>query len=159
VEDRDLPSRPNSDAGNPFFAAVTFNGGPIEVAESARVATLLKEWQYLEATMPPEPALATAVCDGPSVDQKVFLHGDNNSPGEAVAMQFPIVLAGESQQPVTKGSGRLELAKWLASPEHPLTARVMVNRIWQGHFGEALMRTPNNWGKTGEKPTHPELLD
>jgi hypothetical protein len=109
--------------------------------------------------MPTEPALATAVCDGPPVDQKVFLHGDNNSPGEPVAKQFPIVLAGESQQPVTKGSGRLELAKWLASPENPLTARVMVNRIWQGHFGEALVRTPNNWGSTGEKPSHPELLD
>src|SRR5439155_22286096 len=76
-----------------------------------------------------------------------------------VAKQFPIVLAGDAQQRVTNGSGRLELSKWLARPENPLTARVMVNRIWQWHFGEALMRTPNNWGKMGETPTHPELLD
>jgi Protein of unknown function (DUF1553) len=60
---------------------------------------------------------------------------------------------------VQNGSGRLELAEWLADPANPLTARVMVNRIWQWHFGEALVRTPNNWGTTGEAPTHPELLD
>jgi len=92
------------------------------------------------------------------VDQKVFLHGDYHNPGESVAKQFPIVLAGESQ-PRVKGSGRLEMAQWLTSPDNPLPSRVMVNRIWQWHFGEALMRTPNNWGKMGEKPTHPELLD
>jgi hypothetical protein len=131
----------------------------MELPDSPRAAQLRAEWKELEATLPPPPPMASAVCEGPSVEQRVFLHGDNNSPGEPVAKQFPVVLAGESQQPVTKGSGRLELAKWLTSPEHPLTARVMVNRIWQGHFGEALMRTPNNWGKMGETPTHPDLLD
>ncbi|HTM49982.1 MAG TPA: PSD1 and planctomycete cytochrome C domain-containing protein [Bryobacteraceae bacterium] len=159
VEDRDLPPRPKSDAGDPFYVAATFNGGPMEIPESARVATLRREWKYLEKSLPPPPALATAVCDGPSVDQRVFLHGDPHSPGEPVAKQFPIVLAGNAQQPVTQGSGRLELARWLTSPGNPLTARVMMNRIWQGHFGEALVRTPNNWGRTGEKPSHPELLD
>jgi hypothetical protein len=109
--------------------------------------------------MPPEPEMAHGVCDGASVDQKVFVRGNPNSPGAAVSKQFPIVLAGEEQKPLTHGSGRLELARWMTSPDHPLTARVMVNRIWQGHFGEALMRTPNNWGKTGETPTHPQLLD
>jgi cytochrome c553 len=159
VEDRDLPPRPKSDAADPFFAAATFNGGPMELPDSPRVATLRREFKLLESSMPPEPPLATAVCDGPPVDQKVFVRGDHLNPGEPAPKQFPIVLAGESQQPVTKGSGRLELAKWLTSPENPLAARVMVNRIWQGHFGEALVRTPNNWGRTGEKPTHPELLD
>src|SRR5207302_3746001 len=88
-----------------------------------------------------------------------FLHGSQYNPGEPAPKQFPAVLAGESQHPVVRGSGRLEFAKWLASPDHPLTARVFVNRVWQWHFGEGLMRTPNNWGKMGEKPTHPELLD
>ena len=53
----------------------------------------------------------------------------------------------------------MELARWIASPENPLTARVMVNRIWQHHFGEGLVRTPNNFGKLGTPPTHPQLLD
>jgi hypothetical protein len=160
LEDRDLPARPKMNAeANAFFAAVTFDGGPMELADSPRVAELRREWKQLDATLPPEPPMASAVRDGAMVNQRVFLHGDNNSPGEPVAKQFPVVLAGESQKPITRGSGRLELAKWLTSPDHPLTARVMVNRIWQGHFGEALMRTPNNWGKTGETPTHPELLD
>src|SRR5258708_8819158 len=54
---------------------------------------------------------------------------------------------------------RRALAAWIASPENPLTARVMVNRIWQQHFGEGIVRTPNNFGKMGDPPTHPELLD
>jgi uncharacterized protein DUF1553/uncharacterized protein DUF1549 len=160
IEERDLPGRPKVNAEvNAFFAALTFNGGPMELHDSPRVAELRREWKQLESTVPPEPPMASAVRDGAPVDQRVFLHGDNNSPGEPVARQFPVVLAGEAQKPITKGSGRLELARWLTGPDHPLTARVMVNRIWQGHFGEALVRTPNNWGKTGEAPTHPELLD
>jgi len=89
----------------------------------------------------------------------VFLHGDHHSQGDPVAKTFPVVLAGNAQKPVTRGSGRLELAQWLAGDHHPLTARVMVNRIWQWHFGEALVRTPNNWGTTGDVPVHGELLD
>ena len=54
---------------------------------------------------------------------------------------------------------RRGLADWLTSPEHPLTARVMVNRIWQHHFGEGIVRTPSNFGKMGDKPSHPDLLD
>ncbi len=159
LEERDLPQRPRIGADqNAFFAAVAY-GGPMELADSPRAAELRRELKALQAAIPPEPPMASAVTEGASVEQRVFLHGDNNSPGDPVAKQFPVVLAGDSQKPVTKGSGRLELAKWLASADNPLTARVMVNRIWQGHFGEALMRTPNNWGKMGETPTHPELLD
>src|SRR5947208_394659 len=92
-------------------------------------------------------------------DVQVHSRGRYYRLGRLVPRRFPRVLAGGNQQPITEGSGSLELAKWIASPANPLTARVMVNRLWQHHFGEGLVRTPNNFGKLGERPTHPELLD
>jgi cytochrome c553 len=92
-------------------------------------------------------------------DVRIHIRGSYARLGELVPRHFPTILAGERQPAIKSGSGRLELARWLASPEHPLTARVMVNRIWQHHFGEGLVRTPSNFGKLGEPPTHPELLD
>jgi hypothetical protein len=79
--------------------------------------------------------------------------------GETVPRRFPRILAGENQTPISQGSGRLELARWLASPDNPLSARVMVNRIWQHHFGEGIVRSASNFGKLGEAPTNPDLLD
>jgi len=76
-----------------------------------------------------------------------------------VPRQFPLILAGEHRKPFQQGSGRLELAQAIASKENPLTARVMVNRIWLHHFGEGLVRTPSDFGMRSEPPTHPELLD
>jgi hypothetical protein len=92
-------------------------------------------------------------------DAAVYLRGNPKKPGDIVPRGLPRVLAGEHQERITSGSGRLRLADWLASPENPLTARVMVNRIWQHHFGEGLVRTPDDFGERGERPTHPELLD
>ena len=76
-----------------------------------------------------------------------------------VPKRFPVVLAGEKVPELKTVSGRRELGEWLADAGNPLPARVMVNRIWQGHFGQGLVRTPNNFGVAGERPTHPELLD
>jgi hypothetical protein len=89
---------------------------------------------------------------------RIHKRGQYDQLSDEVPRGFPVLLANE-QPKIVEGSGRLELAKWVISPGNPLTARVMVNRIWQHHFGQALVRTPNNFGKLGERPTHPELLD
>ncbi len=92
-------------------------------------------------------------------DVRVHIRGRYDRLGDPAPRHFPIILAGNNQAPITSGSGRLELARWLVSDSHPLTARVIVNRIWQHHFGEGIVRTPSNFGLLGERPTHPELLD
>ncbi len=92
-------------------------------------------------------------------DMKVALRGDLRKPGEVAPRRFLRILAGADAKRFTKGSGRLELANAIADADNPLTARVLVNRVWLHHFGKALVRTPNNFGKLGEKPTHPKLLD
>jgi hypothetical protein len=98
--------------------------------------------------------------DAPApVTQRVFLRGNPNNLGEEVPRQFLGVLAGPKRKPFTHGSGRLELAQAIASPDNPLTARVLVNRLWLHHFGEGLVRTPSDFGLRSDPPTHPELLD
>lgn len=91
-------------------------------------------------------------------DARVHKRGSYNRLGDLVPRGFPVVLS-KNQSARLEGSGRLQLARWIASPDHPLTARVMVNRLWQHHFGEGLVRTPNNFGKLGSVASHPELLD
>lgn len=93
-------------------------------------------------------------------DTKVHLRGNYLTLGEEVPRRVLPVISGFDQPPMPAGqSGRLELARWMASPEHPLTARVIVNRLWRWHFGRGLVPTPDNFGVLGERPTHPELLD
>ena len=166
------PPKPVFEAGSDrFFHEVYFEeGGPFRLSESEQekvfstksrqqLAHLRAELKQLEGALPPEPDLACAVEDGDPVQQKVFVRGDYNNPGEEAPKAFPAILEKGKPPPAWKGSGRLQLAHWLTRPDHPLTSRVMVNRIWQWHFGDGLVRTPNNFGKLGARPTHPELLD
>ncbi|MEY2600036.1 MAG: hypothetical protein RLZZ142_2295, partial [Verrucomicrobiota bacterium] len=92
-------------------------------------------------------------------DAPVHKRGRYDTLGEVVPRGFPALLCKQQPTLGTTASGRLELADWIASPENPLTARVLVNRVWQHHFGDGIVRTPNNFGKLGTPPTHPELLD
>ena len=88
---------------------------------------------------------------------RVRIRGDVRRLGDEVPRGMPAVFGASTS--IASGSGRRELARWLGSRENPLTARVLVNRVWRHHFGEGLVRTPSNFGKLGEAPTHPELLD
>ncbi len=106
---------------------------------------------------PPRPM---ALVDTPQLyNPRVFIRGNPGRPGEAVPRRFLEVLSGGKPEPFKDGSGRLELAKAIASEDNPLTARVLVNRVWTYHFGAGLVRTPGDFGVKGEAPTHPELLD
>ena len=92
-------------------------------------------------------------------DTRILVRGNPTRPGQHVDRQFLHVLSSGEPKPFVTGSGRLELARAIASRENPLTARVLVNRVWAHHFGTGLVRSPSNFGLRGEAPTHPELLD
>ncbi len=89
----------------------------------------------------------------------VFVRGNPANQGDEVPRQFLSIVAGENRQPFQHGSGRLELAQAIVSPTNPLTARVIVNRIWMYYFEQPLVDTPSDFGLRSEEPTHPELLD
>ena len=104
-------------------------------------------------------AMTYGMAEGTPHDVRMQMRGEPDQPGVKVPRRFLKVLGGEPLPAGTRGSGRLELATWLTQPGNPLTARVMVNRIWQYHFGRGLVKTPNDFGVRGLPPTHPELLD
>jgi hypothetical protein len=105
-------------------------------------------------------ARAMIVADAPNAhDSAVFIRGQAENRGETVPRRFLEVLSGGNPTPFKIGSGRLELAQAIASKTNPLTARVMVNRVWMHHFGEGFVRTPDDLGTQAELPSHPELLD
>ena len=103
---------------------------------------------------------AMAVTEGKVEDLPIFLRGNHLTPGKLAPRGFPRILAGDRRRHISdKQSGRREFAEWLTAPEHPLTARVMVNRIWKWHFGQGIVRSPNNFGRLGERPDNQPLLD
>ncbi len=106
------------------------------------------------------PARAMILSDLPEpYEPYVFRRGNPSRPGDPVPRAFVQVLSGGESKPFAKGSGRLELARAIASPTNPLTARVFVNRVWMEHFGEPLVNSPADFGTRSDPPTHPELLD
>jgi hypothetical protein len=121
---------------------------------------LRKKVEAWQATSPASPPRAMVLADRPTpMEPHVFLRGNPNNQGLAVPRQYLEVVAGEKRQPFQHGSGRLELAHAIADRNNPLTARVLVNRVWLHHFGAGLVRTPSDFGLRGEPPTHPQLLD
>ena len=113
-----------------------------------------------KAVNPGAPPCAMVLNDNDKPQpQHVFLRGVAATPGVEVPRRFLMAVQGDNRQPFTHGSGRLDLARAIVSPDNPLTARVMVNRIWLGHFGKGIVRTPSDYGTRGEPPTDPALLD
>ena len=154
--------------------AVAFRDAVLPASLAAQRAALRRNLTLLEdqaremrAQIPPEPRMAMAIQEGGTPDslfpgiQDVPKHnrGRYDRLGKVVPRRMPQFLAGMNQPVIAKGSGRRELAEWIASEDNPLTARVSVNRVWQQHFGKGLVGTTNNFGLLGAEPTHPELLD
>jgi hypothetical protein len=129
-------------------------------AHREKLQDLTRKVDQLQVTHPGAPAHAMVLVDNPApTAPHVFIRGNPNNRGEEIPRQFLGILSPRGRQPFRDGSGRLELARAIASPENPLTARVMVNRVWIGHFGAGLVRTPSDFGLRSDPPTHPELLD
>jgi hypothetical protein len=142
------------------FASTDYEEVPLvppDVVEAAKRKLTDKE---KKSKVAPKYPLIHALKDRPqAANMRVHVRGSPTTLGEEAARHFLSILAGDNPPPFTKGSGRLELAEAIASRDNPLTARVMVNRVWQHHFGKGIVRTPSNFGALGERPTHPELLD
>ena len=102
---------------------------------------------------------AYAVTEGTPANARVFIKGEPRMLGPEVPRGFLTILGGQRLPPEEKGSGRLELAQWITDAKNPLTARVIVNRLWQWHFGRGIVATPDDFGTRGEPPSNPELLD
>ncbi len=121
---------------------------------------LQKKVDAFQATSPVAPPRAMVLNDAPApLEPVVFVRGNPKNPGASVPRQFLGVLTNGERKPFQDGSGRLELARAIASRDNPLTARVLVNRLWLFHFGAGLVTTPSDFGLRSEPPSHPELLD
>lgn len=145
------------------FASTDYQETPLvslaEIEEAQKSLTE-KEKQMKEKDRPKKYPFAHALQDrSEPKTMKVHVRGNPETLAEEAPRQFLSILSPDQPARFEKGSGRLELAEAIANPQNPLTSRVIVNRLWQQHFGHGLVRTAGNFGALGEQPTHPELLD
>jgi hypothetical protein len=133
-------------------------GFPQQIAY--KIQNLMRAVTQVELTHPGAPKRAMVVQDAPVAKNSfVYIRGEANNKGEIAPRRFLEILSPANRPEFKEGSGRLELAQAIASKTNPLTARVMVNRIWLHHFGEGLVATPDDFGTMAGQPSHPELLD
>jgi hypothetical protein len=136
-------------------------------SDADKQAAFKKQIAELNSQKPPEPRIRALWSRGEPSPAYLLRRGNYLTPGELVAPNIPDALAPagftyEPLPPKSKQSGtgrRSALARWLTRPDHPLTSRVIVSRIWKHHFGRGIVATVDNFGATGERPSHPELLD
>jgi hypothetical protein len=140
------------------FAALPSPRADRPTGDGSKVVDLLARCRQLEDGLD-EPKKAMAMADGTGENEHVFIRGSHKNLGPEVPRRFLEAIGGGKQPAPAVGSGRLALARRLVDPGNPLPPRVLVNRLWQHHFGEGIVRSPDNFGVLGERPTHPELLD
>lgn len=171
-EARSTPEEKRSDEQKALIrtypaALATYSLDLYDPAKEKLVGEKHAEATALRATKPPEGFLMAATeVKGRVPETRLFHRGDHDQPRQALGPGELSVLAGPGIEPFVAaevGSGssgrRLAWARWLTSGRHPLVARVLVNRCWLGHFGRGIVGTPGDFGRLGERPTHPELLD
>ncbi len=147
--------------GSPFDVSQGHLLGRVfNVAAQQEARRLQREIDSLAATHEGAPARGMVLYDKSNPgNARVFLRGNPRTRGAEAPRRFLKVLSGEDRTPFQQGSGRLELARAIASRDNPLTARVFVNRVWLHLFGKAIVRTPSDFGTRSDPPTHPDLLD
>ncbi len=134
--------------------------GKLERADRRKLQNLERVVDKFVADRKMEPDKALVIEDRPkAVDQAVFIRGNPGRRGDVAPRKFLSIIAGEDAPEFKNGSGRLEMAHAITDPKNPLTARVIVNRVWMWHFGEGIVKTVSDFGTQGEPPSHPELLD
>jgi hypothetical protein len=138
-----------------------FGPASAEARASAAVSTkpLLEAWRKIRDTLPKESAVALAIMDGSGTDEFQLKRGSARMPMQPVPRRLIEAIAGPAPMDCGTGSGRLQLANQIASPDNPLTARVFVNRVWHHLFGKGIVPSVDNFGVLGQAPSHPELLD
>ena len=157
-------------AGTDLLTKLLGKDGPFEVADKdlenflsdenrTELESLRNAHEEAKKVATPMYPVAHAYTEANPHDLRVFVRGNPANKREIAPRRFLQVLAGEEPEPYKDGSGRRELADDITSPDNPLTPRVMANRVWQHHFGRGIVNTPSNFGKLGELPTHPQLLD
>ncbi len=157
-------------SGKDMISVVFGKDGPFAVSDNdienflpkekqdqlSHLRTELEEAKQSAPTMYP---IAHSYTESKAADMHVFVRGNPARKRELAPRRFLRILAGNNRDHFSEGSGRKELAESITQPDNPLTARVFVNRIWQHHFGRGIVATPSNFGKQGDPPTHPALLD
>lgn len=131
----------------------------LEPAIAAEISALSQQYRNAESSIPAPRWVPGVVEDRMPIDQEWLPRGDHKSPGQPAARRYLQVLGSDPKAYNDSESGRLTLALEIANPKNPLTARVYVNRVWCWLFGEGLVRTVDNFGRMGQEPSHPELLD
>jgi hypothetical protein len=146
-----------TDKAAPFFIAETDADKFVAEADKSKLTELRTELENRKKASPPAPQMAHVI-SGNGSGMKVYIRGNPATQGEPAPKGFLQVI-GACAATASKDFSRLDLANAIASPNNPLTARVIVNRVWAVHFGRGLVNTPSNFGKLGSPPSHPELLD